>query len=215
MSLSFVITTFIDNDAKLKQLLKCVQSIFDYAIFDYIYILNDSDEDYNNKHLIRFFPCDKKIKIIETNKRRTELQTFYYILNFKENSDYYFILNDNMYLYKKVPNFNNIDVKLISYSLNNYDNIDTDLIIYILNEYFIKDKDFLKYALDNVNENIISCYKCSCIITKEAIRKINNASNFANIFLLFNDNNKKLASEYIFTLLCNYYFPNNEDNYIL
>jgi hypothetical protein len=221
MSLSFVITTFIDSDLKLKHFLKCVQSIFDYASFNFIYIINNSNDNYDNQHLKRYFLCDNKIKFIEVNKKINYLQSFYYILQFTENSDYYFIIHDNMYLHKKfsISNSNENDIQFISYPLyiqdetnNEIDNelddeyIDIYSINYILNEYFNKDKDFLKYALNNINEKLVSYNSYACLITKEAIKKINNATNFANIFLLFNDNKKKIASEYIFALLCNYYF---------
>jgi hypothetical protein len=216
-------------------LIKCIQSVRLFHKDSFIYLINDSNENYISK-IINQVNKFNNIKIVETKvKGSADQQVFKLILEIENTSSHFIIIQDSMFLNAQLDNIDKIkDIKFLwhftnhridwdkihepqtEFNIKNNINTHTDLIKYnLINNYF-EDDFFLKYALYALdNKNIwCGCFGNCCIITKEYIKFLNEKSNFCEKFTYNNTNRERRMNESIFALLCHYYLPKNyEDSY--
>lgn len=234
MSISFIIATCITNEIQYKQLKRCVNSIFKYSDYNNIYIINNSNDEYNNDILNKLLESYKNIIIKECSSRKKGgtafTDIFKLILEVDDNSDYFFIIQDSMFLNKKIKDISYVkDVQFLWHFTNHrihWDHIyvtpsqfnienniinHTDLIEYYLKTYYIKDKGFLEYALSALkNKNTwCGCFGICSIITKNTIKYMDDKCSLIKIYDSIHNREISIVNESIFALLCHYYFPKN------
>ena len=227
--LTFIIPTCIQKQIHLDVLIKCIESIRCFHNESFIYLINDSDENYNTP-LINILKNFDSIQIVDSKvKGSADQQSFKLILE-NNNSSHYVIIQDSMYLNEQLTNIEKIkDVQFLWHFTNHryhWDQINepdtcfniehniithTDLIKYHLIHNYFEDESFLKYALNALHDKSIwcGCFGNCCIITKEFIQYLNTKSNFAEKFIYNNTNRERRMNESIFSLLCHYYLPKN------
>lgn len=228
--ITFIIPTCIQKEIHLNMLIKCIESIRCFHKESFIYLINDSDENYNKEFLTNILHFNN-IEIIDTKiKGSADQQVFKLILEIDDNSTHYIIIQDSMFLNKKLNNIEEIkDIEFIWHFTNHridWDKIiepetefniknniitHTDLIRYYLTKNYFHDESFLKYSLDALdNKNIwCGCFGNCSIVTKQFIQYLNIKSNFAEKFMYNNTNRERRMNESIFSLLCHYYLPKN------
>lgn len=225
MSFNFIIPVCIKNSLHLNQLYRCISSVRKFHPFNRIYLIDDSDDCFDIKHL---FIHDEKIFIIKSlNKGSGELQAFKIILDY-DISGKCFIMQDSMMLNRELENIDTIkNVKFLWHFTNhtlhwdiihepisefntaNNIIIHTDLIKYhLLNDY--KDNvEFLNFALNALQHKSTWCGSLGncCMIDKETVLFMNNEINFANKFIAHTERRNRVVNESIFALICHFYFP--------
>ena len=232
MSISFIVATYITNDIQLRQFKRCIDSIVKYSKYNNIYIINNSIDLYDNEKLYNLLEKYENI-IIKTCSSKLLGGTCFtdiykLILEVEDNCDYFFIMQDSMFLNKQIKDLSYVkDVQFLwhftnhrlhwdniilpSSDFNNQNNIKclTDLIEYYLKTYYIKDKDFLSYALNALKnkDTWCGCFGICSIITKNAIYQIDKKSSIINIYNNIHNTEISIVNESIFALLCHYYYP--------
>lgn len=177
-----------------------------------------------------------KIKIIKSIKKGSADQQIFKHFNDTNLFDKAIFIQDSMILNKKLENIDDIkDIKFIWHFTNhrihwdlinepeNYFNKEnniithTDLIkYYILND-FKDNENFLNFAIENLKNKNKWCGSLGscCIITKKALKNLNDNVNFIDKFINYNTNRLRRVNESIFPLICHYVYPdiNFENSY--
>jgi hypothetical protein len=225
MTFSFLIPICIRNNQHLNQLLRCVKSIRNFHPENSLYLINDSDDNFDIKEL---FINDENIHVINTlNKGSADQQVFKVILDY-DIPGKCFIMQDSMLLNKPLENIENIkNVQFLWHFTNHIINWDTikepitdyntknnivthtDLIKHCLMKDYFDYPDFQLYALDALEYKNKWCgvFGNCCIIDKETIVRMNNQTNFVDKFSNYTTNRERRANESIFAIICHYHFP--------
>ena len=231
---SFIISTCIRNDIHLNQLIRCIKSIKMFHIDSNIYLINDSDENYNSRINNLINNTDNthnigNIYVINSIKKGSaDQQVFKLILDINDKSSHYVIIQDSMFLNTMLDDVDKIEtVKFLWYFTNHINDWDkiiepaiefnitnnikthTDLIKYHLIKNYKDDELFLNYALNCLKNKHtwVGCFGNCCIVTKKSVEYLNNVSGFSGKFINNNTNRERRMNESIFALLCHYYLP--------
>ena len=221
---SFIIPTCVKNQLHLNQLYRCIHSIRKFHKDNNIFLINDSDDNYDLKSL---FINDTNIFIETTlNKGSADQQIFKIFLE-KDINDKAFFMQDSMLLNRQLDIENIKGIKYIWHFTNHvlhWDNIHepktefnihnniithTDLIRYHLLTNYNDNIDFMNFALDSLNNKNkwCCCFGSCCIIDRETLIYINSQTNFINKFVKATSNRDRRVNETIFSLICYYHFP--------
>lgn len=231
--ISFIISTCIRNELHLNQLKRCISSIIFFHKDSNIYLIDDSDEEYNlivKNTIINV----NNITIIDSIKKGSaDQQVFKVILNSNDQSTHYIIMQDSMFLNRMFNNIDSIDtIKFLWHFTNHIIDWDkiiepqndfnvannikthTDLIKYNLINNYCEDAKFLQYSLDCLqNKNKwVGCFGNCCIVTKKAIEILNKNTKFVDKFIYNNTNRERRMNESIFSIICHYYLPQEYKN---
>jgi hypothetical protein len=228
MSIGFIIPTCCKEEKHLRQLKRCIYSIRQFYKNVKIILINDSINNYN---LQEQFKCDENILVYKSlNKGSADQQIFkiFYETTYFNKAIF---IQDSMILNKKLPNMDNIiniqfiwhftnHIKhwdLIKEPLTNFNkmnniNTHTDLIRHHIINNYNHNKDFQQYALNKLinKHEWVGCFGSLCIITKEALFKLNNTVNFIDIFIACTTNRNRRVNESIFSLICHYVYPEKD-----
>lgn len=230
---SFIVPTCIKNNKHLNQLKRCIYSILQYHPESYIYLIDDSDDEF--KKYVSLYTHDlENIKIIETKlKGSADQQVFSVILENNDESSHYIIIQDSMILNKKLDNIDSIhNVKFMWHFTNHIidwdkiieprtsDNIineiitHTDLIKYHLINNYNQDINFLNYCLNLLkNKHLwVGCFGNCCIVKRESIKYLDDMTKFSEKFVKNTSNRERRMNESIFSLICHYYIPQDYSN---
>lgn len=237
MSLSFVVTSYVQNDIQLRQLQRCINSIVNYSNYNYLYIISNSI-DYDLNLLNNLFKDINNIVIMEGNNKKAAAGNAYeLILSLNDGSDYYCVFQDSMVLNKKIKDISYInDVQFLwhftcnrniwnNYSLldkndvipeavdNNFKNY-TDLLRYHFINYCNKDEGLVKYALHALNNMDIwcGCFGVCSIIKKETLKYLEDKCGIVTYLKRARNPFDRTIEENVFAIVCHYYLPQNYEN---
>ena len=236
---SLIIPTCIKTSIHLSQLYRCLESVRLFHKLNIIYLINDSDSEFND--MINNL-CSNYYNIFIINsscKGSADQQVFKVIIenNNHSDNDHFVILQDSMILNKMLDNVENINsIKFLwhftnhrvhwnaieepitQFNIDNHIINHTDLIEYHLKNNYNYNKEFQNYAIDlllNKKDNWCGCFGNCCITTKIFITEMNNKVNFINNFINCTNNRDRRVNESIFSLICHYYLKdiNFEESY--
>ena len=222
---SFIIPTCVKNTLHLNQLCRCIHSIRKFHKENKVFLINDSDNNYDLKSL---FVKDNNIFIENTlNKGSADQQTFNVFLKNTDN-DKAFLMQDSMILNRPLENIENIKgIKYIWHFTNHeidWDNIPepksefninnniithNDLIKHCILTKYNDNSDFVNFALESLNSKNkwCCCFGNCCIIDRETLNYLNRQTNFINKFIESTSNRNRRVNETIFSLICYYCYP--------
>jgi len=230
---NFLIPSCIKNELHMRQLSRCIDSIKKFHPENKIYIINDSDDNFN-KCISEYIDNFDNIKIIQSKlKGSADQQVFKIILENYDNSSHYIIIQDSMLLNKALEDIELIEnVKFMWHFTNHridwdkinepetdYNNIHniithTDLIKHNLKKNYFEDEKFLEFALQCLEqkESWVGCFGNCCVITRKCVKYLNDKTHFSEKFIQNYTNRERRANESIFSLICHYYLPKDYSN---
>jgi hypothetical protein len=193
----------------------------------YNHQIEDLPETY--KHILA-------ISIVKSiNPGSGELQTFKVLLETPDfTPDKAVIIQDAMVLLEPLPiqrehlqepvkflwyftnhrlQWNTILEPLSKYNSRNYILTHTDLLIDCILTDFRDNLNFQKFAINrlrNMNEKSclwVGCFGCCCVISKTALKKINDTVPFVDTFARYTLRRNRCGAESLFALICHFVFP--------
>lgn len=188
------------------------------------------------EHLPETYKDILAISIVKSiNPGSGELQTFKILLeNSDFKPDKAVIIQDAMVLLEPLPiqsghisdsikfiwyftnhrlQWNTILEPLTEYNNQNYIINHTDLLIDCILTDFRNNLHFQKFAINRLrkmNENTclwVGCFGCCCIISKTALKKMNDTVPFIDTFTKYTLRRNRCGAESIFSLICHFVFP--------
>lgn len=205
----FIVSSCVKNKEHYRQLMRCLSSIRLFFECDVI-VINDTTEE-----LILQEP---RIKVVNTlNLGSGDQQPFKFFLE----SEYIkaVFLQDSMIINKKFD-IDNVAIKFLWYFTNHVTDWDkiieedtlithTELIKSRLYRDYNTNIDFLKFAVSCLEnkEKWVGCFGNCCVLTREALTKLNAVVPFIDKMITYNTNRLRRVNESIFSLICHFVYP--------
>lgn len=224
MEFGFIIPTCCKTQLHINQLLRCISSIRIHYPNHKIILINDYDE----MSLKTKLPCDENIEVIQSLVQGSADQQVFKIFLDSDLNKMVFI-QDSMILNKKLVGIDSVnDIQFLwhftnhrlqwdkikepttTYNINHKIHTHTDLIKHALtNDFRMANPDFYSFAMSSLKDKSkwCGCFGCCCIITKSALKKLNDLVPFIDTFIGYSLNRLRRTNESIFALICHFCYP--------
>lgn len=218
----FIISTYVCNDTHKYALIKCILSIYNFHPDCKIVVIIDHKSDLNFfRDILNIF--SNVLFEFDCSNFNAENLPYLYFLKKK-----YFqkavILQDSMFLVKKLENISSINTcKFIWHFENNRNewavikepettfNITNNIVTHDdLNKYNIKNKiineEFKKYCLEIYDDKFkwIGCFGCRLIIDYNFLVQLEEKTNIIDLLSKLNEKRDRMSAESIFGLACQF-----------